>query len=691
MGIPKFGKWFITTFPKSRIEEDKCKVDILCIDANAMMHTVASHVYAYHVNSTIEQKEKVIRNTPEQNMRNFFYSLINRINKLANQTNASNVWFFVDGSVCFAKMIQQRARRFQSQKIMYKDQVLFNTADISPGTEFMIKFDEEFLEYVKRTRDRNYELQYSNYRNPGEGEHKFLDYIRKKMVTNKKIAFVGLDADLFMLGSITHTYNNHVYLFRDNVYIDLSTVWIEQNFTATNIYDWVYTFFMIGNDFVPKMIYFYELDNNLTILYNTFKTFISRNKSVRVDFLEFLQELQKKENLLITNFYKYMKSINANQYDKLNAITTQIPVISTSGHFIKNEYKIEPKELRNIVYANAINVEKTAFRFIKKFCDDKNLDINVYTQSSYGENIANEPTPVQVLSNIIDNFCKAMDWTYLYYMYGNVDYTWYSKFMYAPMISELISNYENCKVLNFQNMQIEETTEYLRPQKNATLIDEDKVFYREKRFTVPIDIQLRIIMPPTYSKNIDSYGPYDIIKDVNFFENDPAGHNFITTTTLYPVEVEEKMMPYGQPLIPYITPNVKKIKSILPAPTTAYSAFVKQSSQPQDIVRPIMKDELNTLFTLFISKLKNKNISLNRNYLNEKVYNAKQITTTNNLQMYIEPGYYVFVSTNNNCLIDYDEFSHELRKDIFAILHVKKYLSFLTNNVIVKMFPVIVK
>ena len=50
---------------------------------------------------------------------------------------------------------------------------------------------------------------------PGEGEHKLFDYLRKNDLTNDNIALYGLDSDLIMLSIFHMNYCNNIYNFRE--------------------------------------------------------------------------------------------------------------------------------------------------------------------------------------------------------------------------------------------------------------------------------------------------------------------------------------------------------------------------------------------------------------------------------------------------------------------------------------------
>jgi len=660
MGIPKFGKWWISNFNYSKIE--KKPVDILCIDANGLLHQVAQYVYAYNEKSTIQDKEKVLENGPDKNIKIFTYNVINNIIKLANETNANHVLFFVDGPVCMAKMMQQRSRRYVAQKIMYNDQLLFNTSDISPGTPFMVKFDELFrISITKNLNRMRFKLTYSSYEEVGEGEHKFINYIRENKITLKRIGLVGLDADLFMLGSIIHTMNNYVTLLRFNIYIDISVVWNNLKFTQDNIYDFIYTFFLIGNDFVPKMIYFYELENNLTILWNTFYTFIKGKKSVRENFVDFLKSLKSQETNLFNNLYKFFVKNNVNEIESIMNITKVIKVYTTAPAFSENKMTLDYESFRKMLYSNVINVDKLMYASVNEYCTKNKLSIKKYKDEHYVKD-ESTITNTNIISSMISNFVNSLNWTYLYYTTGNVDYLWYSKINYAPLITDLINNYNNLNFLNFQSYE---------------KIDEDDEFYRENPQYIDIETQLKIIMPPSYMKDIVTYGPFEIVKDTVFFSKE-GFHNYVVNSPIYPVNIE--LRPYKLPR--YINYNESYKPTVV---VKEYSISFKQDKPIIDMP----KQDVNNVFRECMDKLKSNIFSLNTDYLTDKIYNAKYITTQNNIQLVLENGFYLIKCVNKNCYIEYDDNEFELIKDKYHIIYIKEYIIFNTNDVKLTMIPLV--
>ena len=145
----------------------------------------------------------------------------------------------VDGVAPRAKMNQQRSRRFRSAKdaeralaeaIARGDEIPsgmpFDSNCITPGTDFMYQLSMRFREWIdKKMRTDPFWQQgcnvvFSGSEVPGEGEHKIMDFIREWKASldyspNVRHCMYGLDADLMMLGLVTHA--PHFTLIREKV------------------------------------------------------------------------------------------------------------------------------------------------------------------------------------------------------------------------------------------------------------------------------------------------------------------------------------------------------------------------------------------------------------------------------------------------------------------------------------------
>jgi 5'-3' exoribonuclease 1 len=160
----------------------------------------------------------------------------------------------VDGVAPRAKMNQQRSRRFRTAKEAREvrekaerkgenlpEEKAFDSNCITPGaytqshglspnlipvgTVFMTKLSEQLKYFVNKkiSEDSNWrecQVILSGHDVPGEGEHKIMEYIRKTRAQpdynpNVRHCLYGLDADLIMLGLLSHDPN--FFLLREEV------------------------------------------------------------------------------------------------------------------------------------------------------------------------------------------------------------------------------------------------------------------------------------------------------------------------------------------------------------------------------------------------------------------------------------------------------------------------------------------
>ena len=93
------------------------------------------------------------------------------------------------------------------------------------GTPFMAKLSEQLRYFVNKkiSEDANWrdvQVVLSGHEVPGEGEHKIMEYIRLSKAQpdynpNVRHCLYGLDADLIMLGLLSH--DPHFCLLREEV------------------------------------------------------------------------------------------------------------------------------------------------------------------------------------------------------------------------------------------------------------------------------------------------------------------------------------------------------------------------------------------------------------------------------------------------------------------------------------------
>ena len=145
-----------------------------------------------------------------------------------------SVYMAIDGVAPRAKLNQQRSRRFRSAKDMAEatkdmpdraSSQVFDSNCITPGTEFMARVSDCIQYFIrKKIRDdplwKDLKVVFSGHEIPGEGEHKIMQHIREMKAApgyqpNTRHVMYGQDADLIMLGLVTH--EPHFTLLREIV------------------------------------------------------------------------------------------------------------------------------------------------------------------------------------------------------------------------------------------------------------------------------------------------------------------------------------------------------------------------------------------------------------------------------------------------------------------------------------------
>ncbi|KAF9427385.1 5'-3' exoribonuclease 1 [Podila epigama] len=254
-----------------------------------------------------------------------FLAIFNYIDHLFLKIRPQKVFFMaMDGVAPRAKMNQQRSRRFRTakdaadarRKAIANGEELpkeeqFDRNCITPGTPFMKRLSAQ-LEYFiskKVTEDsnwRNIQVVLSGHEVPGEGEHKIMEYIRlskaqKDYNPNTRHCLYGLDADLIMLGLLSHephfallreevTFGRsnkkksgidtqnfflmHLSLLREYLNLEFNTLTATLPFAydlERIIDDFVLMCLFVGNDFLPHLPNLHIAEGALSLLFKIYK------------------------------------------------------------------------------------------------------------------------------------------------------------------------------------------------------------------------------------------------------------------------------------------------------------------------------------------------------------------------------------------------------------------------------------
>ncbi|KAJ3715996.1 exonuclease II [Lentinula raphanica] len=316
MGIPKFFRWISERYPLTSqlIQENKIpEFDNLYLDFNAIIHN-CSHPNDADAHYRISEEQ-------------IFTSIFAYVDHLFGKIRPKKLFFMaVDGVAPRAKMNQQRSRRFRTakearevrQKAEAKGEKLpeekaFDSNCITPGTPFMARLSEQLKYFVNKkiSEDSNWrdvQVVLSGHEVPGEGEHKIMEYIRLARSQpdydpNLRHCLYGLDADLIMLGLLSHDphfcllreevkfgparksrgnssldsitfYLLHLSLFREYLDLEFNSLATQLPFPYSLeriIDDFILLAVFVGNDFLPNLPDLHIHENGLEKLFEVYK------------------------------------------------------------------------------------------------------------------------------------------------------------------------------------------------------------------------------------------------------------------------------------------------------------------------------------------------------------------------------------------------------------------------------------
>lgn len=262
-----------------------------------------------------------------------FIAIFNYIEHLFGKIKPKKLFFMaIDGVAPRAKMNQQRARRFrtaldaeQAREKAIKEglempkEEAFDSNCITPGTEFMAKLTQQLKYFINKKVSEDVDWQgvevvLSGHEVPGEGEHKIMEYIRQAKSQpnydpNRRHCLYGLDADLIMLGLLSH--DPHFCLLREEVtfgrqsqkkskelehqnfflmhlcivreYLELEFQELEQPgvldfpFDMERVIDdFILMAFFVGNDFLPNLPHLHINEGALALMFNVYKTVLPK-------------------------------------------------------------------------------------------------------------------------------------------------------------------------------------------------------------------------------------------------------------------------------------------------------------------------------------------------------------------------------------------------------------------------------
>ena len=374
-----------------------------------------------------------------------------KIEQYIQQINPTDtIYIAFDGVAPFAKMQQQKTRRYRSwfeSSLTKTPELEVSSSMFTPGTEFMRKLSvhikKKFQGKEAKEKFKVNEIIIATPEQAGEGEHKLYEHLRKHPVDETKtIAIYGLDADLIMLSLFHLDYCSNTYIVREApsfihamieepcmnphelLFLDVqklgNCISSEMNCSypsSHRMYDYVFLCFLLGNDFLPHFPALNIRTNGIQRLLDVYRStigntqnryLVSTTRPFKIQWREvtrLFQELAKHEHTFIKQEYSYRKRWD----DK------------TVMHYPSKTLE-EKKEL--------INQTPVLYRTKEKFInpDEDNWEVRYYHSLIHNASI----------KDVCINYLEGLEWVFEYYTNQCMDWRWSYSYHYPPLLKDLV-------------------------------------------------------------------------------------------------------------------------------------------------------------------------------------------------------------------------------------------------------------
>uniref|UniRef100_A0A6C0K024 Xrn1 N-terminal domain-containing protein n=1 Tax=viral metagenome TaxID=1070528 RepID=A0A6C0K024_9ZZZZ len=401
------------------------------------------------------EKQEVYQKMDSAEIERFIISdVIASIKKYIHCINpSSNIYIAFDGVAPFAKMEQQRTRRYKSQYLselpFISSKSRWNTASITPGTNFMNTLSEQIAREFEH-KEAAYgvkQIIVSGSNVPGEGEHKMYEHLRANCNKQENVAIYGLDSDLIML-SIFHTvYCYNIYIFREaivfgdsnrlkqhspsdsklplflNVHKLMKSICKEMDcgsfYDKYRVFDYVFLCFFLGNDFLPHFPALNIRTHGIQVLLDTYRQVVAKPGQYLIT-MAGDQIVWKNVNILVKELAKNEHNLLLQEYD-------------LRDKWDKRQWpETTPKEKEEL-----INNAPVIFRAEEKYISPN----DAHWETRYYNSLFHKPETddhVEYVKAVSINYLEGLEWVFKYYTKGCPDWKWKYNYHYPPLCADLI-------------------------------------------------------------------------------------------------------------------------------------------------------------------------------------------------------------------------------------------------------------
>ncbi|CAJ1016832.1 XRN 5'-3' exonuclease N-terminus/Xrn1 helical domain/Exoribonuclease Xrn1 D1 domain/Xrn1 SH3-like domain containing protein, putative [Leishmania lindenbergi] len=470
MGVPKFFRWAAERFPSiiTPFKDSPPPVDNLYLDINGIIH-----------NCTHPNDVDATRRSPTE--KEMIQAMFIYLEKLFNAIQPRKYFLLaVDGVAPRAKMNQQRQRRYRAgyEMMVAREEALamgeevpeekdmFDSNCITPGTPFMVRVSTEFQYFItmKLSTDpawQRCEIIFSGHDCPGEGEHKIVDFIRRRKMQpnydpNETHCMYGLDADLVMLALATHephfvllrevvtfgpgsrkererqeedeakglvkdkAYHKadefvllHISVFRDYLQLEVKD-YLAKAKSNTNIDferiidDFVFMCFFIGNDFLPTLPTIGINDGSIPVLLRLYvDNLLSKSRY-----------LTHKGEIDWRNAEVWLNEVGKLEFETLRRRQQE------EAEYQKNRARRDPTHEVDTTSAMPIT---SILEFKQRYYGEKHGFVGGWDANS------------EDMRRLREHYVEGLMWVMHYYYQGVPSWKWFFPHYYAPMASDMVN------------------------------------------------------------------------------------------------------------------------------------------------------------------------------------------------------------------------------------------------------------
>lgn len=445
MGIPTYFRYLFEENPHIvTFQSGNC--DYLFFDLNSILYKV----FHDHLQEHEESQDLFIENIIKELL--FLCNNIVRPKKL--------IYFALDGTAPRAKMVQQRSRRYKSiqeQRLLQRTATFSPSNHICPGTEFMAKFRQCFLQKIGRKGFLCRDVIFNDSSVPGEGEHKILPILRKLKMDDPDadITIMSPDNDILSLSVLTMKNNIKIMRYmdkptcerlqyeynKDHVMFIRLDIMMESYHTDSRdkynvILDMNFLLSMVGNDFIQAIPYMKIKSGGMSKVQQAYANAVQSNDNAYlIDpqtldvnmnvFSSIVEQLSKRES----NEFLILGGTIAKEKNGRSRIFNDTEDMS--------EEEIYATRLRHSYMCNPLHPLYDEYEkdfTTVSFLDPTNELISKYYEHFCGVSIANSRS---TRDKMVMAYLKSLRFTLLYYNQECPSWNWYYPYRVAPLFSDI--------------------------------------------------------------------------------------------------------------------------------------------------------------------------------------------------------------------------------------------------------------